>query len=266
MPDVWRLLDELDVPRTAASQMAVDLALLDEVASGGAPALRLYTWSGPALSLGRFQPEVDVDAGACRRFGVDVVRRPTGGRALLHGGDVTYAAVFPRPSGAAGSVDALYRTLARALIAGLDRLGVGAEVGRGDGEVGAACLSAARGADLRAGDRKLCGSAQLQREGVVLQHGSVLCRRLAVDESDLLVFADDRARDVTRRTLRERTVTLAELGALSGPDDVATALTWGFAQTLDLKWRSKVEGASAGPWCAPNAATEPTAPKVSTCP
>jgi lipoate-protein ligase A len=242
VPDEWRLIDDTEEPRSAAEQMAVDLALLDDVAAGATPALRLYTWRGPALSLGRFQSDTDVDTVACERLGVEVVRRPTGGRALLHGGDLTYAVVFPRPPGAGGAVEALYRRLAAALISGLGSLGVTTRVGRGDGDVGPACFSSARGADLRAGDRKLCGSAQLQRDGVVLQHGSVLCRRLTVDEADLLAFPDPQARHTTRLGLRERTVTLAELGAPDDPHRVGAALTWGFARTLDLKWRSRVEG------------------------
>ena len=244
MSDEWRLVDDIEVPRTAAEHMAVDAALLAEVAAGAAPALRLYTWDGPALSLGRFQPATDVDVAACERLGIPLVRRPTGGRALLHGGDLTYAVAFPRPPGALGTVEALYERLARALVAGLAQLGVDAEVGRSDGEVGPACFGAARGADLRAGGRKLCGSAQLQRDGAVLQHGSVLCRRLAVDETDLLAFASERARAVSRAELRDRTVTLAELGAPAEPRDVAPALVTGFAQTLDLEWRSMVEAGS----------------------
>lgn len=250
MPDEWRLIDDVDVVRSAADQMAVDLRLLDGVAAGGPPALRLYTWARPALSLGRFQPDTDVDGAACERLRVEVVRRPTGGRALLHGGDLTYAAAFPRPAGPAGSVAALYERLAAALVAGLRRLGVAASVGHGEGDAGPACFSAARGADLRARGRKLCGSAQLQRDGAVLQHGSVLCRRLAVEESDVLVFPDEDARETVRGALRDRTVTLEELGAPSDAAPVAAALTWGFASTLEIRWRSRVETFATG---APNA-------------
>jgi lipoate-protein ligase A len=253
----WRLLDDVGVDRSGAEQMALDLALLDAVADGAPPVLRLSTWRAPTLSLGRFQPGADVDHARCARLGVEVVRRPTGGRALLHGADVTYAAVLPRPAGDAGGVDALYRTLAGALIAGLARLGVEAAVGEGDGPAGPACFAAAQGADLRVGERKLCGSAQVHRRGAVLQHGSVLCRRLAFDETDLLTFPDDDARDAARRTLNVRTATLADLGAPTGARVVAEALVEGFARTLDLQWRSVVRESLVGG--RPHTTVDPTA-------
>ena len=250
MTQSWRLVDDLAVRRDAAEQMDADLACLDEVAAGAAPVLRLYTWAGPALSLGRFQPESDVDRDACRARGVEVVRRPTGGRALLHGADLTYAVALPRPPGAAGHVDALYRTLAGALIAGLAQLGVTATIGSDRGPAGPVCFAAAQGADLRVGDRKLCGSAQVQRGSAVLQHGSVLLDRLPFDELDLLVdpapvdWTGGSGRDAARahRDLRARSVTLRELGADPTPAVVAAAIVAGFAATLDLDFASRVQG------------------------
>lgn len=221
--------------------MAADLACLDRVAAGGAPELRLYRWSPPALSLGRFQAESDVDHDACRARGVEVVRRPTGGRALLHGGDLTYAVAMRRPAGAAGHVDALYRTLAAGLVAGLAELGVHAELGRDRGPAGPVCFAAAQGADLRVGDRKLCGSAQVQRGAVVLQHGSVLLDRLPFDELDLLTPPGPGVPDPGQRErLRAKSVTLAELGVAPGPGATAAALVVGFARTLDVEFDSTV--------------------------
>jgi lipoyl(octanoyl) transferase len=236
----WRLIDDIGVDRSGADQMARDVALLDEVASGALPALRLSTWRGPTLSLGRFQPDDDVDAAACARLGVEVVRRPTGGRALLHGGDLTYAAVLRRPAGDAGTIDALYRVLAGALVSGLARLDIAAAVGEGRGPAGPACFAAAQGADLRVGERKLCGSAQVHRAGAVLQHGSVLCRRLPFDETELLAYPDAATRAQARRALAARTVTLEDLGAPNDVRTVAEALVGGFHETLDLHWRSTV--------------------------
>ncbi len=236
---VWRLVDDLDRDLDAAAQMAADEALLDAAAAGAPPALRLYRWSPPALSLGRFQPDDDVDAHACARFGIDVVRRPTGGMGLLHGGDLTYAVAMPRPAGPEGRVDAVYQRLAGGLIAGLARLGVEAAVARHDGPAGPVCFAGQQGADLRVGDRKLCGSAQVRRAGAVLQHGSVLLRRLAFDETDLLLSRPG-APVLTSERLRAATVTLEELGAPTEVHEVARALVEGFAQTLDLDLRTRV--------------------------
>jgi lipoate-protein ligase A len=233
----WRLIDDLEPPiagrLAAADQMAADEALLDSVAEGAPPALRLYRWVIPAISLGHFQPDDDVDRGACGRLGVDVVRRPTGGQGLLHGADLTYAVVMPRPAGAAGGVDAVYSVLAGALIAGLARLGVEAAVARHDGPAGPVCFAGQQGADLRVGDRKLCGSAQVRRRGAVLQHGSILLTRLPFDETDLLRPRSG-APAVTREQLRASTVTLEELGAPADARRVADALVEGFAAALDL--------------------------------
>jgi len=241
MTDAWLLVDDLARPPDATAQMAADLAMLDAVAAGGAPVLRLYCWDPPALSLGRFQPDDDVDHAACAARGVDVVRRPTGGRALLHGADVTYSAAFPQPSGDAGRVDALYEWLASGLIAGLALLGVEAAIARNDGPAGPVCFAGQQGADLRVGERKLCGSAQVRRDGAVLQHGAVLLHRLPFDELDLV---HDRPGDPpveeARAHLRHATVTLEELGAPTEPRVVAEALVEGFASALDLQFTSRV--------------------------
>ncbi len=220
--------------------------------------LRLYRWSPPALSLGRFQCEDDVDADACARFGVDVVRRPTGGKAVLHGADLTYSVVMPRPRGAAGSVDGVYAMIAPALIAGLARIGVEASVARHDaaGSSGPAsgrasgpvCFTSMQGADLRVGERKLCGSAQMRyrgsvperRGGAALQHGSILLDRLAFDETALL-------RGGTPQPLAATTVTLRELGAPADPFVVAGALVEGFRETLDVDFSFGVGVGSSSP-------------------
>jgi lipoate-protein ligase A len=239
MSTTWELVDDLDARHDAAGQMAADLALLDRVAAGAPPALRLYRWSPPALSLGRFQPDDDIDHDACRRLGVDVVRRPTGGRALLHGADLTYAVAMRPPHDASGaSVDALYRLLAGALIAGLAELGVDAAIAHAGGPPGPVCFAGQQGADLRVGERKLCGSAQVHRNGAVLQHGAILLDRLDFDETDLLRGAAEHG---GRARLRAATVTLRELGAPVAAHAVAAAITDGFRTTLDIRFTSRLE-------------------------
>jgi len=238
------LLDDLDRGLDAARQMAADEELLDAVAAGASPpALRLYRWVPAALSLGRFQPDDDVDVDACVRLGIEVVRRPTRGQGLLHGGDLTYAVVMRLPAGTAGGVDAVYRWIAEALIAGLARVGVTAAVARHDGPAGPVCFAGQQGADLRVGDRKVCGSAQVRRDGAVLQHGSILLTRLPFDETDVLL-ARPGAPAVTRDARRAATVTRDELGAPSDPHVVGDALVEGFTVvhrlTFDLESSPRV--------------------------
>jgi lipoate-protein ligase A len=220
--------------------MAADLALLDATAADGTPRLRLYRWQPPALSLGRFQPDDDVDRDACARLGVEVVRSPNGGRALLHGGDLWYAVTLRVDTAARVNVDETYGYVAGALCAGLARLGVAAAVARHQGPAGAVCMATQQGADLRVGDRKVCGSAQVQRGGGVLQHGSILLERLPFDETDVVVGVHDRA------ALRAATVTLAELGAPCDAKVVGDAVVDGFRTALDVDFTSMVETSTPG--------------------
>jgi lipoate-protein ligase A len=221
----FTIIDDVDDPASGSDNMSRDAAMLDEVRRGGAPTLRLYQWSRPTLTLGRFQDADEVDHDACERHGVDVVRRPTGGKALLHGGDLTYAVALREPGGPTSTVDGVYRLLARPLVDGLRALGVTAAVARHDGPAGPVCFATQQGADLRVGDRKVCGSAQVRHGGVVLQHGSILLRRLPFDETDLVHG------DLERAQLRAATATLEELGAPSDPRAVADALAQAFAGT-----------------------------------
>ncbi|MBM3672905.1 MAG: lipoate--protein ligase family protein [Actinobacteria bacterium] len=222
----WRLID--DVGCGPADHMQRDLAMLDDVLAGAPPALRVYTWSVPTLSLGKFQSIDEIDNDACERLGVALARRPTGGAALLHGGDLTYSVAMPLPEDGHTGVQEIYDWLARALIAGLARLGVDSAVARHDGPGGPVCFAGQQGADLRVGDRKVCGSAQVRRQGAVLQHGSILLRRLAIDECDLVMTPYD------KQALRAATITLDELGAPCEASVVADAIVTGFMTALGV--------------------------------
>src|SRR5947207_15142687 len=126
--DGWRLL--LDKPSSGAWNMAVDEVLLDGVAAGTAPpTLRFYEWTPACLSLGYFQPFDVVDLDGCRALGVEVVRRPTGGRAILHDRELTYSVALPASVlGHDGGVLPSYYRLSLLLQDGLRRLGVAATI------------------------------------------------------------------------------------------------------------------------------------------
>ena len=171
---VWRLIPLLKVPGQV--QMAIDRWLLEQHQLGMHPStLRFYTWSPPAISLGYHQskwPEYWQQL-TCKGVPLEVVRRPTGGRAVLHQGDLTYAVVT---SGLSGSRIQAYQTICQFLIQGWRSLGVELHYGStGRGYIhNPSCFGTATGADLvLTNNAKLIGSAQLKRGGKVLQHGSM---------------------------------------------------------------------------------------------
>lgn len=174
-------------PGDGATNMATDEALLHHAARIGAVIVRVYGWARPTLSLGRNQTAQGLyDPERLAAEGVDVVRRPTGGRAVLHWREVTYTVAAPL--GALAPADAprraSYGRINRLLVAALARLGVGAReaapTGRSPRPDGAPCFEVPTGGELvvdgdgAAAARKLVGSAQWQEAGALLQHGSLL--------------------------------------------------------------------------------------------
>lgn len=165
---------------TGALNMALDEVLL-RAAAESPPVVRVYTWSPPAVSLGYGQPADEIDVAACRAAGVDVTRRLTGGRAVLHHHELTYSVILSAARlGTGRSVALAYGRISGALAAGLARLGVSAVcTPRERAEAGgreAACFATTLGGDLAVDGRKLLGSAQCHRHGGVLQHGSLPLR------------------------------------------------------------------------------------------
>jgi lipoate-protein ligase A len=176
MGNGWRLL--VDEAASGAWNMSVDEALLEAVWQGLAPiTLRFYRWQPATVSLGYFQPAEDVDLAAVERLGLGLVRRPTGGRAILHDDELTYSLVIPAAALPGGrSVGRSYLAISRALLVGLQRLGLAAQVGEQVASrqtLSPACFALATRADLQAAGHKLVGSAQVRRGGVILQHGSL---------------------------------------------------------------------------------------------
>lgn len=162
-----------------ATNMARDEAISRAVSAGTQlPTLRLYGWQPPSISLGQSQRIRTVDEVACRADGVDVVRRPTGGLAILHTDELTYSLSLPiQHPIAEGDVMTSYRRIARAIIATLQRLGVpdasADAVAKEDKAKGPVCFEAPSDYEVVGGGKKLVGSAQWRRVDGVLQHGSL---------------------------------------------------------------------------------------------
>ena len=173
----WVLLTDA-VGRSGAENMALDQALLDDVERrGDAAYLRLYRWNPPCLSLGRNEPALTrYDRAVIERLGLDVVRRPTGGRAVWHDDEVTYAVAAP--AAALGSLRDSYVAIHHRLARALRALGAEATLAPGTLKAGAlsqgACFAQPVGGEVLLGGRKVVGSAQVRQGAALLQHGSVL--------------------------------------------------------------------------------------------
>ncbi len=223
MSRTWRLL--CDGEASGAWNMAVDEALLESVQQRGDPVLRLYRWRGPWLSLGYGQRFDAHRLERCRAAGVGVVRRVTGGRAVLHGGDLTYALVAPESELPPG-LRASYGLVCRALGRGLDRIGVSARVdpagGPGSHRTAFDCFREPAEDELCAGGLKLAGSAQRRAGGGVLQHGSLRVR-------------PDSAVARSAAGLEEGVATsLRELGCEVSLDELVEALSGAFSEVLGV--------------------------------
>ena len=228
MFDDWRLL--VDAPAVGAWNMAVDEVLLDGVAAATTPpTIRFYGWNPPCLSLGYFQPFDVVDVDGCRALGVDVVRRPTGGRAILHDRELTYSVALPAPVlGQDGGVLPSYYRLSLVLQDGLRRLGVPAtlapESARSSAAHGPVCFDRPSAHEILLHGRKLVGSAQTRRGGGLLQHGSILIE----PRIDKLMACLHRTDGAGSRGLEYGVAGLAELGVTDlGP--IASAIGAAFA-------------------------------------
>jgi lipoate-protein ligase A len=170
----WRFLDSGGLD--GAEQMSLDAGLMDRARLTGEAVLRVYGWSRPTLSFGRHEPvRGRFVPDALERAKVGAVRRPTGGRVLMHDREVTYSVTAPAPENE--RLKESYRRINAILLAALGRLGVHvteapASAPRRPG--GAACFAEPSEGELVVDGRKLVGSAQLRERGALLQHGSIL--------------------------------------------------------------------------------------------
>lgn len=222
--------DDGPAPRAGAINMAVDAALFEGVQAGRTPVLRLYRWSPACLSLGRNQSALGIyEPARARALGIDIVRRPTGGLAVLHDSELTYAVAAP--AALLGGPRAAYHAINRSLVAALARLG--AAVAIAGPRTHATALAAASGipcfrdpapGEVVAGARKLVGSAQRFEKHTILQHGSIL---LDGDQSSVGTLqsgepADFDGGSITLRDLLGRTPSWPELegAVLAGFADV----------------------------------------------
>lgn len=224
--------------------MAIDEAIARAHGRGEVPpTLRFYGWKPAAVSIGYFQSmrqEVDLDAVVAGGYGY--VRRPTGGRLIFHHLELTYS-VSIREELLPGGVIETYRELSKGLLEGLERLGGDAELSGGEedprkanpGGFHTACFDTASAYELQVGGRKIAGSAQTRKDGVILQHGTIL-----LDMDVDLLFAlmrlpEGAPVEKLKGRFRSKATTLREaLGREVSYDEARQAFTQGFAAGLGL--------------------------------
>ncbi|GAW27833.1 hypothetical protein ULO1_04030 [Carboxydocella sp. ULO1] len=236
----WRLIDSGSMD--PYWNMAVDEAILEAVAAGQVPpTLRFYAWQPPGLSLGYFQRlQQEVDLVACQRLGVKVVRRLTGGRAVLHEHELTYSLIAPQDHPAvSGSVLESYLKISRGLLTGLKNLGIDACLAEGKSgtePASSACFDAPSRYELTVEGKKLVGSAQTRKQGVVLQHGSILVRLETEKLFACLRFPSEEMRRRLLSNFHQRAITIgAILGREPEYEELVNAFTAGFSQGLGIE-------------------------------
>ncbi len=239
-PATWRLL--LSASASGAANMAVDEAILLAIAAGqAAPTLRFFAWAPPCLSLGYAQPVGEVDLGRLQARGWELVRRPTGGRAILHTDELTYSVIAPlaEPRVSGGVIES-YRQLSAGLLRGLELLGLAAQADREyslpDRDAkGAVCFETPSNYEITVAEKKLLGSAQTRKQSVVLQHGALPLGGDIARICDVLRFASDEERQQARARVTARALTAATAGGREVSwAEAARALARGFAEALNL--------------------------------
>ena len=240
----WRLI--ISEPLSGAENMAIDEAIMLAVGRGAAPpTIRFYRWSPAALTLGYFQNiEKEVDIAACKSAGVDVVRRLTGGRAVLHRHELTYSLAAPDDNEKiSGSVLRSYLSISRGLLKGLSRLGVEAELAEGKNKsetVSPACFDAPSWYELVAQGKKLVGSAQTRRNGCLLQHGSVLLKADTETLFFVLNFASEKLRERAKDYFQAKATCLEEIMGYSPEFEVlCDRFKYGFESELGIELKEQ---------------------------
>jgi lipoate-protein ligase A len=234
----WRWI--LDPPQDGFENMARDEALLEACRRDGEdspryPVLRIYGWNVPTLSLGRFQDALrSVDQGFCREHGIPVVRRPTGGAAVLHDREVTYCLVGPTGKAPfCGSILDSYKEIAAGIAEGLSLLGLSADPGCRTRATAALatppqCFARVGSYEITFAGKKVVGSAQVRRKGAALQHGSIL-----LDANGRLF---DEATGGQREDRRGWTTLRELLGRRPDFEEVALALARGLGSVFSVDW------------------------------
>jgi len=228
---------------TGAENMAIDEAIMDIMKKNNPtePVLRFYGWKPTTLSLGYAQSYAkEVDAEACRRANIDVVRRPTGGRAVLHQYELTYSVIVPESEEhVKGTVIESYLKISQGLLKGINAVGVPAELvaHANSSHTGtAACFDAPSWYELVVEGKKLVGSAQMRRDGMLLQHGSIILHFDTELLFRLLKLPNEEVRQRLIKSFKAKACALDEVWMRPVTiDELERELCLGFEEIMGIK-------------------------------
>ncbi|MFJ7637177.1 lipoate--protein ligase family protein [Peribacillus sp. NPDC097264] len=244
----WGFIDSGDC--SPAYNMAMDEALLNWQSNGEIPPMiRFYGWNPATLSIGYFQrAETEIDLAEVERQGLGFVRRPTGGRAVLHEHELTYSVIVPESyPGMPNTVTEAYRVISEGILKGFRNLGLDAYFSVPETEQdkemlkspkSSVCFDAPSWYELVVEGRKVAGSAQTRQKGVILQHGAIL---LELDEEKLFSvfkFSDDKVKEKMKNNLRNKAVAINDIaGRKITISEAKVAFENGFSEglSIDLK-------------------------------
>jgi lipoate-protein ligase A len=241
----WRLI--ITAPKNGAWNMALDESLLESVSNGiSPPTLRLYSWSPPCLSLGSAQPSSQVDIKLIYTRHWDLVRRASGGRAILHTDELTYSVTAPLDNPhVSGGVLESYKHISQGLVQALEilrlKIDVQPEVKLSESErEQPICFEIPSSYEITAQGKKLIGSAQVRRGGGVLQHGTLPLGGDIARICQVLVFPDAETRNSAAARLRERATTIEGLLQQEVSwEDAVHAVKTGFQRALGLTFEQQ---------------------------
>jgi lipoate-protein ligase A len=234
----WRII--ISDPLPGELNMAVDAAILSAVVKNEVPpTLRLYRWDPPCLSLGYSQPFSDLDQDQLRSSGWDVVRRPTGGRAILHTDELTYAVIGPKTDPRLeGGLMQSYRRLSKALSESLKILGLPVQVHSGKNPESInhpVCFENPSDFEITVEGKKIIGSAQARKKEGILQHGTLPLKGDLTRITQVLKYINPDQRGQAATVLLQKAATVeGVLGREVSWDEAAEAFQTGFHNSLNV--------------------------------
>lgn len=233
----WGLLDSGF--HDASINMALDEALLNWHSEGKIPpVLRFYGWSSPSLSLGHFQKESEIDFSNLKKHQCQLVRRLTGGSAVLHDDELTYSIIISEKNrDIPSSIQEAYYVLSKGIVQGYKNLGINANYAEDlTKERSAICFERPAFYEMVADGKKLSGNAQTRKRGVLLQHGSI---PLSIDTDmlfDLFAFPNEQVKEKKQRAFTKKATTINQLTEQQHTHEtVKQAFYEGFKHGLDIQ-------------------------------